>query len=322
MDLNLPIYEIRYYKRTALSAKGIADITSMADIKEDDGMGIGIVTNYSNRTVYTIKNSDGTTAATFSVTKRTPKSKSNNKPKKKKRLQYNFKQISKQILSSKTSSGARRAAAKARGVVAMLVNKLKNGEYDDQEIANAILHARKMERIARKRMKHMQEEEMAKKGGLCMGELEEQDDESEEMEEISIITEDGQEKTMSREEWQALMREFEELMASLMEEYGEEFSEAMELTEELTGAVPREMDPEDLKNLKRKHRAKELQEITEADMKYLQALFRKLEQEKREASSGSFSPSDGVSLELGGMEMPTQVETPVIIEGATMDVSV
>lgn len=288
------------------------------------GMGIGI--NYSDRTVYTIKNADGTTAATFSVTKRTSKSKSKTKQKKKKRLQYNFKQISNQILSSKTSSGARRAAAKARGVIASLVKKLKNGEYDDQEVANAILHARKMERIARKRMKHMQEEEMAKKGGPCMGELEEQEsDELEGIEEISIITEDGQEESMSREEWQALMREFEELMASLMEENRDEFSEVMELSElseELTGVAPREMDPEDLKSLKRKHRAKELQEITEADMKYLQVLFHKLEQEKREGPSVNFSPSDGVSLEFGGVDVPVQTVIPVMVEGANVDASV
>lgn len=289
-------------------------------------MGMAIGTNYSDRTVYTIKNADGTTAATFSVTKRTAKSKSKNKQKKKKRLQYNFKQISNQILSSKTSSGARRAAAKARGVIASLVKKLKNGEYDDKEVANAILHARKMERIARKRMKHMQEEEMAKKGGPCMGELEEQEsDELEGIEEISIITEDGQEESMSREEWQALMREFEELMASLMEESRDEFSEAMELSElseELTGAAPREMDPEDLKSLKRKHRAKELQEITEADMKYLQVLFHKLEQEKREGPSVNFSPSEGVSLEFGGVDVPVQTVIPVMVEGANVDASV
>ncbi|MCM1184951.1 MAG: hypothetical protein NC251_11100 [Lachnoclostridium sp.] len=305
-------------------------VENMADIREDEGMGIGIGANYSGRTVYTIKNADGTTAATFSVTKRTSKSKQKQKQKKKK-LQYNFKQLSNQILASKTSRGARRVAAKARGMIASLVSKLKMGEYDDQEIANAIIHARKMERIARKKMRHMQEEEMAKTGGSCLEELEEREseDELDGMEEVAIITENGQEQTISREEWQALMKEVEELMASLMEESMEEFSEAMELSdlpEEVMGAAPREMDPEDLKSLKRKHRAKELQEITEADMKYLQALFQKLEQEKREVSNGSSSHGsssfDGVSLELGGVEMPVQTEVPVMIEGANMDTSV
>lgn len=283
-------------------------------------MGMKIGTGYADRTVYSIKDANGTSVATFSVAKKTSKS----KQKKKKRLQYNFKQISNQILASKTSNGARRAAAKARGVIAMLVKKLKNGEYDDQEIANAILHARKMERIARKRMKHMQEEEMAKRGGPCLGELEEQEpDGSEETEELLELAESGE--SISREEWKELMREFEELMASLMEESMDEFSEAMdlnELTEELTGAAPREMDPEDLKSLKKKHRAEELREITEADMKYLQALFHKLEREKQAASSGGPSSPEGVSLEIAGVEMPVQVEAPVMAEGGGMDVSV
>lgn len=277
-------------------------------------MGMKIWTNNSNRTVYTIKNADGTTAATFSVSK-----KSSSKSKKKKRLQYNFKQISNKILSSKTSGGARRAAASARAAIASLLKKLKNGEYDDQEVARAILHARKMERIARKRMKHMQEEEMAKRGGPCLGELEERElDDSEELYDIGEL-EQQMTEGMSQEEWKELMREFEELMASLMEESMEEFSDAMELsdlTEELTGAVPRDMDPEDLKTLKKKHRAEELQEITEADMKYLQALFHQLEREKQEASSS------GVSLEIAGVEMPVQVETPIMVEGGNMDVSV
>lgn len=305
------------------SAKGIAVRygISMADIREDDGMSMRIGTNNADRTLYTIKNADGTTAATFSVTKKTSKS----KQKKKKRLQYNFKQISNQILSSKTSSGARRAAARARGVVAMLLKKLKNGEYDDQEVASAILHARKMERVARKRMKHMQEEEMAKRGGPCLGELEER--ESDEEKEISGMDEIMQEQMadISKDEWRELIKRFEELMASLMEESMEEFSDAMELgelTQELTGAVPMDMDPEDLKTLKKKHRTEELREITEADMKYLQALFHKLEREKQESSSGFSAPNEGVSLELAGVEMPVQMEAPVMVEGGSMDVSV
>lgn len=294
---------------------------SMADIREDDSMSMRIGANNADRTLYTIKNADGTTAATYSVSKKTSKS----KQKKKKRLQYNFKQISNQILSSKTSSGARRAAARARGVIAMLLKKLENGEYDDQEVASAILHARKMERVARKRMKHMQEEEMAKRGGPCLGELEER--ESDEAKDSSGMDEIVQEQMadISRDEWRELRKKFEELMASLMEESMEEFSDAMELgelTEELTGAVLRDMDPEDLKTLKKKHRTEELREITEADMKYLQALFHKLEREKQESSSGFSAPNEGVSLELAGVEMPVQVEAPVMVEGGSMDVSV
>ena len=56
------------------------------------------------------------------------------------------------------------------------------------------------------------------------------------------------------------------------------------------------MDPEDLEMLKKKHRAKELRKITEADMEYLKALFNELEKEKQDNQNG-------VSLELAGIEV-------------------
>ena len=67
--------------------------------------------------------------------------------------------------------------------------------------------------------------------------------------------------------------------------------------------------------MKKKHRADELREIAEADMKYLKAFFTKLERDRREVSSG-------VSLNLSGVEMPVPVaaEEPVIIEGGSFDV--
>ena len=86
--------------------------------------------------------------------------------------------------------------------------------------------------------------------------------------------------------------------------------------EELTLTVKEDMDPADLELLKKKHRAKELREIMEADMKYLKSLFSKLEKEKQAASSG-------VSLELAGTEMPVPVmEAPIAVEGGSVDESV
>ena len=104
-----------------------------------------------------LRRMDGTYVGTISVTKSVQK-----KPK---RLNYNFKEISAMILQTKTSGSARQVAARARGKVALLRQRLKCGEYDDKELESAIIHAEKMERIARKRMRHLQEEEMAKRGG-------------------------------------------------------------------------------------------------------------------------------------------------------------
>lgn len=88
-----------------------------------------------------------------------------------------------------------------------------------------------------------------------------------------------------------------------------------ELSEELSVSVSKEMDPADLELLKKKHRADELRKIAEADMKYLKAVFDQLEKEKSDIANG-------VSLELGGVEMPVTVGTQVITEGAAIDVTV
>ena len=277
-------------------------------------MGMMIGTN-SSYTRISLKNADGSSAGTISI------SKPSNKSSKKKRLPYNFKQISNAILMSKTSTAASRAVTKARGVVAMLQRKLKNGEYDEKEVENAIIHAKKMERIARKRMKHMKEEEKAKQSGSCSAEIEEMEEE-----ETFDIEEMVGEQTseLSREKLEEMMRELQELM----EESMEDLDDAMridDLTDEVLGFVQEDMDPEDIERLKKKHRADELREIVDADMKYLKALFDKLQKEKQSGSGGSGSSGDlsGVSLQLEGMEVPVQVTAaPVAAEGGSVDVSV
>lgn len=82
------------------------------------------------------------------------------------------------------------------------------------------------------------------------------------------------------------------------------------------------MNDDDLERLKKKHRTKELQEIIEADMDYLKAVFNKLQKEKEEAAKGNCS-SEGVSLEISGAEMPVQTsEMPVMAEGGSIDLAI
>lgn len=280
-------------------------------------MSMKIGTNNSNRQVISFKNADGMTVGTLSVSK--PDSK------KKKQLQYNFKEISSQIMMSKTSGTARQVMIRARGKVAMLQRKLKNQEYDEKELESALIHAKKMERIARKRMKHLQEEENIKQHQKPdLFELEE---------EVSFDEknmEEEQECRVSKEELKELMQELQEMLEESMEDMEdlediEDVSKLSELTEELAGASKEEMEPEKFEQLKKKRRSDELREILEADMKYLKALFDKLEKEKQE-NSGAKSGGGGdygVSLQLSGMEMPVQMtETPAAPESGSVDICV
>lgn len=281
--------------------------------KEGDGMGMRIGENDSGRQAMKPNNTERMKSVTKSGKK------------KKKRLQYNFKEISTQIMLAKTSVSAGGVIARAQAKVAMLQRKLRSEEYDSKEVERALGHAKKMEAVARKKKKHLAEEEKAKNAGSCLEETERYEDSG--IEETAEA--DGQ--GLSREQLEEMMAECQEAMDESMEEFNasmEELNASMakledamgleQLADEFLGGVQEELSPEDLEQLKKKHRAKELREIMEADMKYLKALFDQLEKEKQ-GNSGS---SGGISLQLGGMEIPVQAaEVPVMPEGGNVDIS-
>ena len=269
-------------------------------------MAIEVNTNrYTGVRKITIKNHDGSTAGTITI--------HDSKLKKQKKLQYKFKRISTQIIQAKTSGNARQVLTRAKGETVSLRRKVYTGDYDRTELRRAIRHAEQMERIAKKRMKHLQQEENLEKGNSGMQAM--FDEESLE-ESFKDMAENFPE--MSKEEIRQLLQELQEELAQLEQETGLE-----EL--ELTQAALSDMDPAQLEQLKKKHRAEELREIAEADMKYLKALFNQMEREQQEASSS------GVSLELSGVDIPIQIDErsaaevassmPMLAEGGNIDVS-
>lgn len=235
--------------------------------------------------------------------------------KKIKKLKYNFKEISDQILQAKTSGTAGVVAIRARVMVVMLLGRKSTGEYDSTEVEHALVHARKMVRIAKKRTRHLKEEEAAA-SGRGSGE--------ETQETRSLISKEDAEREKELEqkekELQKLEEEYERMMQESLQETIEDMAEWSELgEEERMEVVQYDMDPEDLERLKKKHRSEELREIMEADMKYLKGLMNRLQKEKQEGSGG-------VSLQLAGVEMP--VEAPmsgmpadVAAEGGNVDIS-
>lgn len=239
------------------------------------------------------------------------------KKKTRKRLFYNFKDVSAKILSAKTSGSARRVLSTARQKTALLRKKMKSGEYDEKAVQLALIHAEAMERVAKKKVKHLQEEEAAKRGGPCAGDNDrEQIQEQMRQDEQMMLEKQAQEPSYAAGTQQPMEGmpvedvSMEELMADalqaqmldltdVMDEFVEEFSELMmdsmeeissmeELADELMGASAEpDMDPEDLKALKLKHRTKEQKEIAEADSKYLKAFFQKLQREQQAVTSNA-----------------------------------
>lgn len=278
-------------------------------------MGMMIGSNSSTVRRIDLKAADGTVVGSISYSTASRKISSQ---KKTKRLQYNFKEISSQILRAKTSGSARLAVAKARSKIALLQRQQRNGEYDEKEVEMAILHARSMERVARKRLKNLEMEETVKKGGKAYPNAPEEEYEEPALEDM------GEEDfaQLSKEELQKLAQELKQAMDEAMRDLEEEIA-GNKLTEELTEVISDDMDPADLEQLKKKHRADELRAIVEADMKYLRALFDKLAKEKQNISSGNFNNfSDAISLEISGMEMPVEaVDAPAPTEGGNIDVA-
>ncbi|MCH5255709.1 MAG: hypothetical protein J1D87_00390 [Lachnospiraceae bacterium] len=241
---------------------------------------------------------------------------------KKKKLFYNFKKVSTQIMTSKTSTNAGKALTKARTTYIMLLIQQRSSEYSEEELKSALEHAEEMVRIAKKRKKHMeQEERVAQVSEPGFDEaLDENEEASSYLESLEEGDYDGE---LSSEEMQEIAREIEEMTRESMEE------SLMDLANDLLNVSYSNMSDEEIEELKRKHRQEELRDIMEADMKYLKALFERLQREKQQGSSGSSSGSNNeavspVSLEIAGVDVPVQAEAAPVAEaeGAAVDVSV
>lgn len=262
-----------------------------------------------------------------------------------KKLKYQFKNISSRIIASKTSAVARQVAGQATREVLRLKREKQSGNYDSDEIEAAIVHAKAMERIARKKVRHLEEEELARAGGkamggVCAGDLEEKQDELDE-EKVSedaesenddqeMQTETGDRQRVSRARYEEELRQIQAQnsdMNDLMQEMSDD--EWMnELSEELSDALlsyKKDLDPADLKMMIVKHRNKEMREIAEADSKYLKAYFNYLEKLKGDDSmsdslKGADSPDSFGSMgssytpSLPGVSVP--VVTSAGVEGA------
>lgn len=236
-----------------------------------------------------------------------------------KKLKYQFKNISSKILRSKTSQAAKQAAGQARREVLRLKRQKQNSDSDSEEIDAAIAHAQAMERVAKKKAKHLEEEEMVKAaGGIWQGDRiseeetkDAQDAEAKNVENAEEMSAESSEDEMSRDlsayEYAAdsydisdyidlgmdafyaqagdFMSEMSDFTSEMMQEMSDSLRDLMEemgldVESDTVVSVNREMDPADLKMMKIKHRNKEMKDIVKADAEYLKAVFDHLEKMK------------------------------------------
>ncbi|MDE6221567.1 MAG: hypothetical protein K2G51_14295 [Lachnospiraceae bacterium] len=254
----------------------------------------------------------------------------------KKRLPYSFKEISTRLLNTRKSGNAQRVLLSAKQKVASLRLMYKGGVYDDDEVFAALIHAQAIAKVAKKRVKHLEEEERVEKkvekdGSLCEADLEEKTEEAT-TKQIQKEEKEQAKAKLDMERMQKLMEQYERMMQEAMKEL-EQLDNMSELSEEMGVSGQVSMDPKDLELMKKKHRADEMRAIVEADMKYLKFMFDKLEKEKQSNSTSSFSSvssnnsvsgSEGVSLELGGVDIPVEAapDAMTIVEGGAIDAAV
>ena len=189
----------------------------------------------------------------------------------KKKLQYSYKKISSQIVRSKTSVSARKAASAARREVLRLKRLRSSGEYDEEELQISIEHAKSMERIAKKKVAHLQQEEMIERGQngamAALEEKEEEQDQEKEPEEELTEEELAKEQEYSDpgyfDEMQLMMADMQDEMAYRMEELSEEMQLQMQEVMENNQDSMEEMTSEMMKMVR--DAMEEMDEVLELD---------------------------------------------------------
>lgn len=91
--------------------------------------------------------------------------KKSKKTTKKKSVNYNAKEISRQLSHASRAAGVSQVLIRARGMVEYLQRCAMSGQYDESEVKAALAHAKRMVKCAKKKMRNMQNEEKLEKKG-------------------------------------------------------------------------------------------------------------------------------------------------------------
>jgi hypothetical protein len=220
-----------------------------------------------------------------------------------KSYKYNYKDVSTRIQRAKTSVSAGQAVIAAKRKVIEIKRKLSVKSEDSGELQAALIHAERMEMVARKKKHHLELEELVSNTMKRDESLEKFEDAStnkasDKEQRIDSLPSPVEEKITEAEDMifderykmiedmmdvlqeedisnlsDEMLDEMNEMIASFGEDELEMLEEAMDMAE-LMEVVDPHMSKEDYENLKRKHRASEERAIMKADMDYLKAVIK------------------------------------------------
>ena len=149
-----------------------------------------------------------------------------------KKLKYRFKSLSAKIIRSKTSYSAKQSAGQARREALRLKNETRKTEGESPELDAAIEHAKAMERVAKKKARHLEEEELIK---VCQNEDFDKVYEAGKNQDTELDEDCADEKETADDEAELTIDELAKLMYKLEQKINSEYDD-MGL-EELTEAI-------------------------------------------------------------------------------------
>lgn len=239
--------------------------------------------------------------------------KPNPSAKKKKKLNYSFKQISARVIQAKTASDAYLAYVSTLYKVVELRKKCTQEDYDASEAMIALSHAEAILQVARKKKEHLKEEERAE--DHC-------DDTESSM--TDAASDPAQKKSFSEDDVTAPAEEpaafSQEELEKMLKDIEEEMNFDAEMND-LCEMIRPDLSEEDIEEIKKKHRTREMMEITKADMKYLKAMFEKYEREKGNPGIAKSGASD-VLTDMTYSALASETMAAECFSGFSVDVNV
>lgn len=213
-------------------------------------------------------------------------SKSSNK--KIKRLQYNPREISTQILRASRLQTASQVLVRAKGKLASVRRCKGTGQYNEEDIRIATLHASKMVKCARMKVENLREEELMKRRSNKRKNLAENENDRN-----AAKAKHNQKKAAKQMQVKSKVAR-EKLKQE--QEIKEKQLEAQRAQQQMNEILEQKQESEQLIKRRRLHRSEENIKVTDADMKYFSA---KLKQMSKETEGGQ----TGVLLELSSQAM-------------------
>ncbi|MCR5420711.1 MAG: hypothetical protein K6E98_06890 [Lachnospiraceae bacterium] len=261
---------------------------------------------------------------------------------------YNFKEISNRIMRAKNPISAGQALIAAKRKISEIKRKLANGNGDSDELQMALVHAKKMETVAKRKKNNLEMEEWVqntekrdemfdkekKASSLSIDEYERIKDEildkqmkliddnsaklREEFEKKQIELEKDIEDT--KEETELLTEKMQEQMEGFLDEMDDSQSEMLrELSEVIDSMeiIDPHMSEQELNKLKLKHRLSENKAMMKADMDYLKGTF-----EGMDAKGSAFSTFGGINASMTSAALDTSFSDSSNQAGDSVNISV